>query len=221
MNGKSEQALGQHCFGNLQETGNIRACHKVVAEAVFFSGFCAVVMNGLHDILELLVNFLGTPAVTHAVLGHFECGYRNTAGVDCLCRSDDHAVFLQECDSLVAGRHVGEFEVVFRTVGNDLLCFFHSDFVLCCAGDVDIALDAPRLFALVEFETELVRIHLDVGIAACTDLKQVVQLFLGVDAVRIIDITVMAGDGDDLAAKLCDLGGCAPCNVTVAGENEG
>ena len=177
-------------------------------------------MNGLHNIIELLIYFFLAPAIAHAVLGHFKRGYRNTTGIYSFCGSDNQTFFLEIGNRFVAGRHVGELEVVLRTACGDEFCFFDANFVLGSTRNIYITLYGPWLFTFVEFTAELVRVHLDVGVSAGPDLKKVVQFLRRVDSIRIIDITVMSADRYNLAAKFSDLGRGTPGNIAISGENE-
>ena len=173
----------------------------------------------LHDVLELLVNFLCCPVVTHGVLGHFETGNCNAACVYSLGGSNYHLVLLEVSDSFVCCRHIGNLNIVLHAVCNDLLSLFDVDFVLCSAGHNDVNLNAPRLLACVELSTELVSVILRSVAAGSAHFKHISDLFGSVDAVLVVDVTVGTGDSNYLAAEFCNLECNAPGNVTETGDS--
>ena len=71
-----------------------------------------------------------------------------------------------------------------------------------------------------ELTVELLRIVFDAAVLACAHLKKIIDLFFGADTVRIVDITLMAGDRDDLCTKLGRFLADAPGHVAVAGRND-
>ena len=161
-----------------------------------------------HDVPELCVNFL--------------CGPSKTLCVNCLGGSNDHAGLIHhEVESIVGGGHVSNFDIVLDAVCNDLLCGFHMNVILHCAGHDDIDLAAEGLFAGEEFNTELVCIVLDLVAAGGTHLEQVLDLLVGGDTVGIVDIAVGAGQGHDLGAQLSSLGADAPAHIAEAGYCNG
>ena len=175
-----------------------------------------------HDVPELCVNFLCGPSKTLCVLAHFEAGNCNAACVNCLGGSNDHAGLIHhEVESIVGGGHVSNFDIVLDAVCNDLLCGFHMNVILHCAGHDDIDLAAEGLFAGEEFNTELVCIVLYAIAAACIHFEHVVDLFFGYNAVGIVDVAIGAGEGNNLAAEFRNLLGNTPSNITEAGYCNG
>ena len=178
-------------------------------------------MYAAHDDLELCVHFVFRPSEALAVLAHFQTADRNAARVDRLGGRDDDAVFLQVGESIVGGGHIGDLVEVTDAHLDHRLGVLDADFVLHGAGHVNIGLDiAPGLLARDEFAAELVGIILDDIPAACAHLEHIVDL-LALDAVGVVDVSVGAGEGEDLAAQLGDLERRAPCDIAEAGEAEG
>ena len=56
------EPLRHHRIRNLRKARDVRARDEVVAETVFFRGFCGVVVDVLHDRMEFFVHFLRAPA---------------------------------------------------------------------------------------------------------------------------------------------------------------
>ncbi|MPN36379.1 hypothetical protein SDC9_183888 [bioreactor metagenome] len=127
---------------------------------------------------------------------------------------------MQKFERVVCGRHVGNFDVVFYAVGNELLGFFHADFVLRGAGHGDIDLNAPGLLAGEELDAEFIRVILAAVAAGNAHLNEIIDLLVGIYPVGIVDITVRTGNRDDFAAELGDLLRGAPANVAKTGKRE-
>ena len=64
--------LLQHSSSDLHEAGDICAFHIVHTAVRLGAIFDTCLMNGLHDEVQLIVNFLSTPADMRSVLGHFK-----------------------------------------------------------------------------------------------------------------------------------------------------
>ena len=67
-------ALSLHSLCNLQEAGDVSACHVVAGHAVLLGSLVAALEDGYHDVVELLVNFLEGPAISDGVLAHLKTG---------------------------------------------------------------------------------------------------------------------------------------------------
>ena len=218
MRFKLEDTLFHHSFCYLEETSDVSTCNEVVAEAVFFSSFSSVVVDGLHDATETGVNFFFAPEETFAVLCHFECGYTYATSVNSLRWSHDDALGLDVFHCIVGGRHVSNFDVVLRIVSNNLFSLFHVNIVLGSGWHIDVSLNAPWLFAWEEFNTKLVSVVLNLVTAGSTHFEQVSNLFFGYDTIWIVDVAVWTGKGDNLSASFSHLGANAPSNVTETGN---
>ena len=212
-------ALSHHSLSNLLEAGDVSTSNQVVTEASFFSSLSGSIMDVSHDGLQLLVDFLGLPAVTHGVLSHFQSGCSYAASVNCLGGSNALDVLLQELQSLVCCGHVSDFDVVLDTVVDHLLSLDHTDFVLVCAGHADINLLAPDLSLGNELNAELVSVVLSAVAAGSTHLEQVVDLLFCDDTVGIVAVAVGTGDCNNLTAQLSNLLANAPSNVTETGNS--
>ena len=218
----SNAALSLHSLGDLEEACDVGACYEVILEAVLVGSLDGSLEDVSHNVLELGIDFLGSPAETLAVLAHLETGNSNAAGVNCLGRSNDNAVLLEVLNSLVGGRHISDLNIVLDTVSNDLLSLSHADLVLSSAGHQDVSLNAPGLLTLEELSGgELVGVILNAVAAGSSHIQEVIYLLVGGDAVGIVNVAVGAGDGNYLAAQLVDLLNSTPSNVAETGDSEG
>src|SRR5215467_9886625 len=66
------QTLIQHRVGYFYEAADVGAVHQVAGRAVFLGRFVTVLMDGDHDLVKTVVDFVPGPAQACAVLGHFE-----------------------------------------------------------------------------------------------------------------------------------------------------
>jgi hypothetical protein len=62
------QTLIQHRVSDLQESSYICAVHQVAGRAVFLGRFIAVLVDGDHDLVQTIVDFLAGPGDAHTVL---------------------------------------------------------------------------------------------------------------------------------------------------------
>ena len=178
-------------------------------------------MDAGHDGAELLIDFFCGPGKSLGVLAHLKAADENAAGIGCLGRCNDNVLTHEILESLIGGRHVGDFDVVLCSVGNDLLCDLQVNLVLGSARHDDVCLDAKRLLAREELcACELVSIVCQLALA-CTAVKQEVDLILGYDAGLIKDVACGTGDGDRLCAELSQLLGSAPGDIAVTGQDDG
>ena len=159
-----EHTLLVHRLCDLLEAGNVGAYNQIITQPVLLSGLCGDLVDVLHHLVKLCVNFLRCPDQTLGVLCHLETGDADTASVDSLQRSNDHVLLLtQEIRSIVGRRHVGNFDVVLDAGLCDLFRGPHLDVVLHCSGHVDVDIgDAPALLTQNELAAELVSICLSV-----------------------------------------------------------
>ena len=214
-------ALSEHCLVNLLETSKVCTFDEVVVEAVRVESVADLVVDAFHDLFEFCIDFFCRPGKTFAVLRHFKTAGRYAACVDRFGRSDENAVILQVCDCLVGGGHVGNFVEHGNSEFDHSLCVFEEDFVLSCAGHIDVCFDvAPRLLACDEFTTVFVCVIFDFVAVRRTHFEHIINLFTAY-AVRIVDISVGTGECNDLAAELGDFCGRAPSDVAETAEAEG
>ena len=214
----SANALSDHRVGDLDEACEVGTGNVVALHAVLLGGIVGVVVDGLHDVLELGVDLFGGPGKAHGVLAHFETGNRNTAGVGGLAgRESDAAV--EVVDGIGRAAHVRSLNNHHATVFDEHLGVIAVEFVLDGAGESDIALDFPGLAALDELGAELSGVWLDDIVVAGAELEHVIDAFLG-HSLFVIDVAVGTGDGDDLGAELNELLSGTPGDVTEAGESD-
>ena len=63
-------------------------------------------MDGVHDVVQALVHFLGAPADVHSILAHLEAAGGHTAGVDSLAWSKDHLGLDEGVDGFGGAAHI-------------------------------------------------------------------------------------------------------------------
>ena len=216
-----EHTLLVHSLSDLLEAGDVRARDQVVTQTVLFGGLCADLVDVLHHLVQLRVDFFRRPHKALAVLAHFKAGHADTARVDRLRRSHDHVLLrTQKVQSVVRGRHVGDFDVVLDAGSRDLLCGLHADVVLGRSRHVDVnVLHAPALLARNEFHAVLVGIGLAVHRVLRAHLEDVVELFAD-NAIRIMDVAVRSCKVGDLGTELSGLLHDAPADIAVAGDRQ-
>ena len=179
-------------------------------------------MDIAHDILQLLVHLFRRPVVAHRVLAHLQRRYRHAARVHRLRRRHDHSLLpQQEFQRLVCGRHVRYLDVVAHACLHDLPGILQVDLVLRRAGHHHVHRSAPGLLARVKLHAEFLRVVLYPIPPAVAHFQQIVDLFLCRNPLRIVHITVRAGNGHHLAAQLRDLRHRAPAYVAKARQREG
>ena len=175
-----EDTLSHHSIGNALEACDVGTGHQIVTQTVLLSGVNAHLIDGVHDLVQLLVDLFFGPDQTLAVLGHFQSGGSNAAGVNSLGGSNDNAFLSHQIgQSVIGGGHVGNFDVVLHTSLDDLLSVLHVNVVLHCRRHNNIDLDAPRLFLGEELNAELLSVVLNAVTAAVAHLDQIGNLLLG------------------------------------------
>ena len=217
----SVDSLCHHCVRNFQETDDVAACDEVVAQAVLLGCSCRIIVDAGHDAVKLLIDLFRGPGDPLGVLAHLKSADKYAAGICRLGRCYDDILAKEILQSFIGGRHVGDFDVILGSVGNDLLCDLEVNFVLCSARHDDVSLDAERLLAREELRAcELVRIVSELA-SACTAVKQEVDLIFGHDAGLIKDVACGSGDGDRLCSEFDQFLCCAPGYVAVTGKDNG
>ena len=61
----SYYALSHHGVGNLQEAGDVGALHIVDVAVLLLAVLHALLVDRVHDVVELLINFCLAPAQTY------------------------------------------------------------------------------------------------------------------------------------------------------------
>ena len=214
----SADALSDHRVGDLDEAGEVGARDIVALHAVLLGRIVGVVVDGLHDVLELGVDLFGGPGKAHGVLAHLETGNRDAARVGGLAGSKSDAA-VEVVDGVGRAAHVRSLDDHHAAVLDEHLGVIAVELVLNGAGESDIALDFPGLAALDELGAELGGVGLDDVVVAGAELEHVIDAFLG-HSLFVVDVTVGTGNGDDLRAELDELLGGAPGDVAEAGEGD-
>ncbi len=171
-----------------------------------------------HDAVELLIDFFESPGETFGVLAHFEAGCRDATGVCRLGRSEEDARFLERFDGFRGGRHVGAFGNSEHAVLDECFRSGEVEFVLGCARKGDVALHGPHaLAAFVVFGAlDAFGVFLDASALDFFDVLHDVEL----DAVRVIDVSVRVGHGDDFRAKGLRLFASVDGDVSGTGDDD-
>lgn len=200
-----DDTLSEHSLCDLHKAGDVSALHIVDVTISLRAVLDALLVDGRHDVVELLINLLSTPVETDAVLGHLETRSSNTTSVDSLARSEE-LLSLNEClNSLCGATHVADLDNADRLASQDLLSVLAVELVLDSASHVDLSLSLPRLLASVEGRTrELVSVRSANVVAAIAEVEHVLDLLI-IQTVRVVDVAVRTRDGHDLGTELSSL----------------
>ena len=214
-----DDTLSEHSLCDLHKAGDVSTLHIVDVTISLRAVLDALLVDGRHDVVELLINLLSTPVETDAVLGHLETRSSNTTSVDSLARSEE-LLSLNEClDSLCGATHVADLDNADRLASQDLLSVLAVELVLDSASHVDLSLSLPRLLASVEGRTrELVSVRSANVVAAIAEVEHVLDLLI-IQTVRVVDVAVRTRDGHDLGTELSSLLGSTPSHVTEARDS--
>ena len=163
--------LSDHRVSDLDEAGDVGADDVVALLAVLRGGFPGVVVDGLHDALELLVDFLARPGETFGVLRHLKTGRGDATGVGSLARGVHDLRLDERLDRLRGGRHVGTFADERAAMLEEVGRILRVELVLTSAreGRVDLVDELPAVF----LGDELDALRLDLGELAALDVLEV------------------------------------------------
>src|SRR5574344_3056208 len=204
--GSLADALGDHGVGDLDEAGDVRAHHVVALLAVLLGLLPRVVVNGLHDALELRIDFLAGPADAAGVLRHLEARGRDAAGVRGLARGVHDLRADELRDGARRRGHVRAFgdERAARLLEHERRVG-SVELVLARAGEGAVVLrdELPRILA----GRELDALALELAELAALDVFEVHHLREEIlrDAVLDDDRAGAVREGDDLRAELHEL----------------
>ena len=126
----------------------------------------------------------------------------------------------QQPEGLRRGRHIGRLHVILHIIGQNTRRVLRVDLILGGAGNDDVRRHLPGLFPGVKLHAETLRVGRHRVFSAAAHGKHIVEFFLGADAVRVMDIAVGAGQGDDLRPQLGSLAADAPAHVAEAGNGD-
>ena len=79
-----EAALLHHSLGDLLEASDVGTGNQIVTQTVLLGGLGGHLVDVLHHLVQLGVDFLGSPDQTLGVLSHFQSGNAHAAGVNSL-----------------------------------------------------------------------------------------------------------------------------------------
>ncbi len=143
-------------------------------------------MDAGHDIDEAVVDFFAAPTDAELVLGLFEAGDGDSAGVGGFGGAEEDVVGEEEVGGFGGAGHVGAFgdgdDAVFDHGGGVVF----EEFVLGGAGEGDVSLDGPRCGIGVEGAVEFFSVFLDATAAVFLEVDEPVEFFAG-DALRVVD----------------------------------
>ena len=178
-------------------------------------------MNRVHDVVQLLVNFLLAPAQTHRVLSHLKTRSSYATCVDSLARSEELTCSNELLDSFSCTSHVRNLGYALRLVCEDGLGIIAVKLVLCSTCQVYVGLNFPRLLSCYEFRSgEFVLVRLAYVVARRAEFEHVVNL-IALDACLVEDVAVGTRQCDDLSAKLGGLLCSTPCYVAETRNSNG
>ena len=133
--------LLNHGISNLYEASDVSADNEVVLVTVLLGSLGDVLVDGLHDVLELSVNLFEGPGKSLGVLAHFESGGCYAACVCSLTGSKEKSCFLDKLCSLKSGGHVSAFCNCEAAVSDKSLGVLFVELVLGSARKCNVALD--------------------------------------------------------------------------------
>ena len=153
----------QHRVRDLEEACDVCADDEISGLSGLDGGVVSGLIDAAHDVVQPLVHFLERPAQAHAVLGHFERGGRNAAGVRRLGRADGDARRLQHGNGLERAGHVRALGEDHGAAVEDLLRLGHVHLVLRRARERHVARHIPDIAAalVIRRARYLVGIDLD------------------------------------------------------------
>ena len=171
--------------------------------------------------MQFFIHLGSTPADVHGILRHFQTAGGYTTCIHSLTRCIHNLILNKEVNGLRRTSHIGNFAYTSHIIINQVLCIFAIQLVLCCARQSDIRLYLPWAFARNKSGAgEFVGIRSYNIIARCAKFQHIINLFTA-NTVRIIDITVRTGDGNDFRSQLGSLRSSAPSHISETGDSNG
>lgn len=217
-----------HSVGNLGETSNVGTLDQrgevasgVLVSTVFdaligiFDGSLDAVLEAvLHNITQLLVNFLRSPVDSLAVLGHFQTGNGNTTAVGSLTGTIPAATIgqlgvktgvLEDSNSVQIASHVGAFSDETASTSNESLSISLVNFVLSSRGKSNINLNVlPGAFTLeplsLGLELTVLLKKVNQRLALKLDLSNGINVLVG-ETRLLQESTLGVGEGNDLTTN--------------------
>ena len=153
------------------------------------------------------------------VLAHFERGNCNTASIRRFRRCEQNAVLEEVVNRFERGRHVGAFADDAAAVRNQTFRGFKVDFALRRARQGDVALDVPdatAAFVVLGF-------RMNIFVLGNSAALFFLDVFDGddIDTVRVVNVAVRVGAGNDFGAKFLRLLNRVNRHVAGAADNHG
>ncbi|SPC23247.1 conserved hypothetical protein [Cupriavidus oxalaticus] len=140
----SDHPLRQHGIRHLDKAGDIGAFHVVDIPTRLLPVVDAVLVDVLHDRVQLLVDLGVVPRQAHRVLRHFQPGGRHAAGVAGLARRVEDLRVDEAVDGFQRRWHVGAFGHADHAVAEQRLGIIAVQLVLRCARQRDVGRHMPR-----------------------------------------------------------------------------
>ena len=125
----SNDALCHHSFSNLHEASDVGTANVVDVAVRLCAILHALLVNGMHDLVQLLVYFLCRPTEMHGILAHLQTACSYTAGVNSLAGSIKHFSLDKGVDSFGRATHIRDFTNAGNAISNELLCIIAIKFV--------------------------------------------------------------------------------------------
>ena len=191
------------CPGVVARDVGARDVVALLAEGL--CGLVGVVVDRLHDALELLVDLRRAPAEALGVLRHLQARRRHAAGVGRLARAVEDLRLHELVDGLERGRHVRALADDLDAVLEQRVRVLAVELVLAGARERAVHRHGPRAAVLVELDALLALREL--GELAALHLLELLHLVDEVlrHAALHVDPAGAVGEGDGLGAELDEL----------------
>ena len=202
----SDNSLLEHRRGDFHEAGHIcplEVVHRAVRPEAELH---ALLVDILHDPMQLAVHFSGRPTDMGCILGHFKTRCCHSACIDGLSRSENHPIVLEEMDGFRTATHVGNLTAAPAAVGFEGLCIFLIQFVLESARKSYVTRNRPGFLSRNESRPvrELHGHVLDPVPIGGPHFEHIF-IHLAGDSVRDAAHSVRSGDCNDLCTELIGL----------------
>ena len=138
------KSLIHHGIRNFEESADVGAIDIVARRPKPVGAFHAGGMDALHDEVQTIIDFLLRPGEPHAVLCHFEAGYRNAARIGRLSRTVQDLGIEEEPHAFEMGRHVRALANHVNAVLQEIPGVLRVDLVLGCARECAVCLVIPQ-----------------------------------------------------------------------------
>ena len=132
------------------------------------------------------MEFVFGPRDARAILAHFKPRYRDATGIGGLAGRIQDSRYLKGINTAELGRHIGTLGDADATVLEQRFRLVFVDFVLCRAGQCDVAGYAPGAALVETRRLVFVGIFADAAAAHLLEIDNVCQL-VNIDAIRVVN----------------------------------